>query len=520
MSHATITYVIVAAAVVAFVWDRLPPAVVAMGVAVALWATGVLSYQDALRGFGDPAVVLIATLFVVSESLDATGVTAWLGQQLMDRGGTSRWRLLALLMGLVALLAALINVNGAVAALVPVVVVIALRIGRSPSQLLLPLAFAAHAGSLLTLTGTPVNVLVSEAAADAGAGGFGYLSFALVGLPLVLATIGVVLVLGERLLPDRRPRTMPADFGAHADTLVEHYALSGPPETLLTRGAGATEVVVRPRSELIGQPAFAGMTTDSGELVILAVRRDDHVVEGETALRAGDVLLLRGSWDALEEHLNDPAVLIVDAPDAVRRQTVPLGPGAGRAIAVVAAMVVVLATGAIPAAMAGVLAAGTLVVLGVVGLDRALRSVSWTTVVLVAGMIPLSTAMIDTGAADELAQRLIDLVGNGEPRLLLLAIVLLTVVLGQLISNTATALVTIPIALSAAADLDVSPRPLLMGVAVAAAAAFLTPVATPANLMVQCPGGYRFGDYWRLGLPLLTLFVAAAVLLVPLIWGF
>jgi di/tricarboxylate transporter len=199
---------------------------------------------------------------------------------------------------------------------------------------------------------------------------------------------------------------------------------------------------------------------------------------------------------------------------------VPLGRGAKRAIAVLVAMVIVMATGAIPTAMAGLLAAGTLVVLGVVSIDHAYRAVSWTTVLLVAGMLPLSAAMVQTGAADQLAGRLLDVVGDASPHLLLAAIVVVTAVLGQLISNTATALVVIPVAVSAAADLDVSTRPLLMGIAVAAAASFLTPVATPANLMVMGPGGYRFGDYWKLGLPLLALFAAAAILLVPVIWSF
>jgi di/tricarboxylate transporter len=156
----------------------------------------------------------------------------------------------------------------------------------------------------------------------------------------------------------------------------------------------------------------------------------------------------------------------------------------------------------------------------VVSIDHAYRAVSWTTVLLVAGMLPLSAAMVQTGAADQLAGRLLDVVGDASPHLLLAAIVLVTAVLGQLISNTATALVVIPVAVSAAADLDVSTRPLLMGIAVAAAASFLTPVATPANLMVMGPGGYRFGDYWKLGLPLLALFAAAAILLVPVIWSF
>ena len=164
-----------AAVVVVFVIDRLPVAVVAVGTALSLWATGVLDLNQALAGFGDPAVLFIAALFVVSESLDATGVTAWAGQLLVARVGESRTRLIVSTLLLVALLTALISVNGAVAALLPVMVVTALRLGRSPSQLLLPLAFGAHAGSLLALTGSPVNVIASEYADEAGVGSFGYL---------------------------------------------------------------------------------------------------------------------------------------------------------------------------------------------------------------------------------------------------------------------------------------------------------------------------------------------------------
>src|SRR5262245_59998276 len=139
---------------------------------LALWATGVLTLPQALGGLGDPAVIFIASLFVVSSGLEATGVTAWAGQLLIRGAGKeSRTRLLLMMMGLSALLTALISVNGAVAALLPVVVVIAVQLKRHSSQLLMPLVFAAHAGSMLALTGTPVNVLVSEAGNDAGVGG-------------------------------------------------------------------------------------------------------------------------------------------------------------------------------------------------------------------------------------------------------------------------------------------------------------------------------------------------------------
>ena len=171
MSQSTITFLILGVTVAFFVWDHLPVAVVAIGVALSLWATGVLDLEQSLAGFGDPTVIFIASLFVVSEALDATGVTAWAGQELIAKAGDSRTRLIVLTMLLVAVLTALISVNGAVAALLPVVAVIAVRLRLSPSQLLLPLAFGAHAGSLLALTGSPVNVIVSEFGDEAGVGG-------------------------------------------------------------------------------------------------------------------------------------------------------------------------------------------------------------------------------------------------------------------------------------------------------------------------------------------------------------
>jgi di/tricarboxylate transporter len=465
-------------------------------------------------------VIFIASLFVVSEGLEAAGVTAWVGRELVAHAGESRTRLLVLTMALVAVLTALINVNGAVAALVPVAVVASLRFKRPPSQLLLPLAFGAHAGSLLALTGTPVNVIVSEAASDAGAGSFGFFAFALVGLPLVLGVIGIAVLLGERLLPRREARCTAPDFSDHARTLARQYALDGA-DDLLSRTAGLAEVVVPPRSGLTGDTVFPGMVTPSGDLVILAVQRQgEDVGPGETVLAEGDTLLLGGTWSALDRNLDDPAVLVVDPPDAVRRQAVPLGPGAKRALAVLAGMVILLATGAVPPAVAGLLAAGALVLGGVLTVEQSERGISWTTVILVGGMISLSTAMVQTGAAEQLADQLVSVVGDAGPRVLLLGLFLLTATLGQVISNMATALIVIPIAVSAAGEMDVSVKPVLMAVTVSAAASFLTPVATPANLMVMSPGGYRFGDYWKLGLPMLALFGLVAVLLVPVIWSF
>lgn len=513
------TLLILGLAIVAFVSNRVPLGVVAIGVSLALYFTGVLTLPEALAGFGDPTVLFIAALFVVSESLDASGVTAWAGQVVIGRAGTRPARLLVVIAFLVAGVAALISVNGATAALLPLVVVVAARAGIASSKLLIPLAFAASAGSLLLLTGTPVNIIVSDFAASGGGRPFGFFEFALVGVPVVLGTV-VILVFGRGVLPNRASALMPVDLVRHARVLRDQYSLSLETGLIVGPSTGVTEVVIAPRSPLIGSRVCAGMTTPDGDLVVLAARRGDDLLRGgEFVVQAGDALLLQGAWDDLSRHSEEPGVLVVDHPEHLRR-SVPLGSGAKRALGVLAAMVILLATGLVPPAVAALLAACALVLSRAVTPKQAYHSISWTTVVLVAGMIPLSTAFLQTGTADLLAELLLGALGGAGPHIALLALCLITVVLGQLISNTATVLIVAPIALAVAAAMQVSVQPFMMALTVAGAAAFLTPIATPANLMVMEPAGYRFGDYWRLGLPLVALFLAVAVLYVPLIWPF
>lgn len=513
------TLVILALAIIGFVSNRLPLGLIAVGVAVGLWLTGVLDLQQALAGFGDPTVIFIATLFVVSESLDATGVTTWAGDHVIRRTGTGRGRLMLVVCLLVAAATALISVNGAVAALIPMVVVVAARAKLPPSQLLLPVAFTAHAGSLLALTGSPVNIIVSDLADDAGGRPFGFFEFALAGLPLLGGTLLVIVLFGRRLLPVRKPQTLPLDLRAHAARIRSDYDLPGP-DDIVTRDSGFAEVLIPPRSELIGLHLFPGMATPSGDLVVLGIRRGGVDLSGpNTRLREGDSLLLQGSWEDLERLAAPPEVLPLISPEQLRRG-IALGRGAKRSITVLVCMVVLMATGVVPPAIAGLLAVVALIALRAVSPQRAYRSISWTTIVLIAGMIPLSTAFTVTGAADLIADVLLDMLGGGDPTAALLLVCLFTMVLGQLISNTATVLIVAPVALSFAHDLQVSAMPFLMALAVSGAAAFLTPVATPANTMVLEPGGYRFGDYWRLGLPLMILYLAIAVLWIPLLFPF
>ncbi len=603
MTDIWIVFAIIAGIIVLFIWDRLPVIAVCMLAALSLYATGILSLQQSLAGFGDPAVIFIASLFVVSAGLEMSGVTVWAGQVLIGRSGESRTRLIVLMMLFVGVLSALISVNGAVAALLPVIVVMAMRLGRPPSQLLMPLVFGAHAGSQLMLTGTPVNVLISDASLDAGLGGFGYFEFALIGIPALAGCILIVVFFGDRLLPHRTSKSLPPDLSQHARTLIDQFKLgadlrqydilpgsplvglprrdldltSYPGVTLVTlhdadhlpvrrdtvaagdililrgdsaaadafaaaqglherdsevlaaggialtlfnRRSGLAEVVVPPRSKLIGERVFPGMVTDSGDLVVLGIQRQGQDLHAGETLAQGDTMLLQGSWAALDKRLDASEVIVVNAPEDVRRQAVAMGEGSRAMVLILAGMVLLLATGIVPPAVAGLLAAGAVLLSGILNVEQLYRSINWTTVILVGAMMPLSTAMEETGAARLLAEGIVAVVEPVGPQALLAGLFVLTAILGQVISNTATALIIIPVSVVAAQQMGLSPQPVLMCVGIAAAGAFLTPVATATNLMVMEPGDYRFGDYWKLGLPMLVWFFVIAVFIVPLIWRF
>jgi di/tricarboxylate transporter len=598
------TALVVAVTIALFAWNRLPVVVVAIGAALSLWALGVVTLEQALAGFGDRAVMFVASLFIVSAALEKTGVTAWAGQILIARAGESRSRLLVIIMAAAGCLSALISGGGAVAALMPVVVIAAIRLRQSPSLLLMPLAFSAHAGANILLTGAPKNILVSEALEDSGLPGFAFAEFALVGVPLLAGTMLIILLLGKRLLPAQGNARLPADFSRHAQTLVEHYGLTdgffhlrvratsdligslptgidltqeqrrvelvtvqagrsgvargshpiregdyllvrGEAEAvarlcasrhlaprddaddgdaagaLLNRSTGLAEVVIPPRSAFIGRAVHPGMTTEGGDLIVLAVQRGGVDLDpADPVLKAGDTVLLKGSWKALDLRLADADVLVVNSPDLVRRQAVPMGVGAGVAIAALAALVILLATGIVPPAAAALLCALGLIGSRIISVDECYRAIHWTTIILIGAMMPLSIAMVQSGAADLVARHLVALTGGGGPIVFLAGLFLLTACLGQIMSNTATTMLVIPIAMAAATSLGVSPRPILMSLCIAGSASFMTPIATSTNLMVMGPGGYAFGDYWKLGLPLMIWFFVMAVFYVPLIWRF
>lgn len=597
------TLSIISVVMALFVWNRVPAAVVAVGGSLALYFTGILTMKQTLGGFGDPVVILIAALLAIATGLETAGVGAWAGQLLIRHTGTNDTRRLVAIMIVAAVFSGLIGMNGAVAAMLPITVVVAIRTGVAPSRLMIPLAFACLTGSKLTLLGTPVNLIAATQADEAGVGHIRFLEWAVLGIPLLAGTIVLTVLFGRSLLPERRGQSIPPDFSTHADTLVEQYRLDDglhyfrvrqtspyigkPPgdidlndyrslqlvslldgknlaplqrgevaegdlllvrgkaehagrlaadmhlavresdaeasvgDLLLSRTSGLAEVVIPQRSELIGQQAFPGRATESGDLMVVAIQRGSVEINNEpVALRAGDHLLLQGTWNALDQYLGDPKVLVVDSPEVVRKQAVALGQGAPAAISILALLVILLSFDIVPAPIAAVLCAALMIVTRVLTLPQFYRGIDWNTCIVIGAMIPPATAMTKTGAAVLIGDYVVSMLGAAGPHIVLAGIFLVTAAISQFISNTSAALVMMPIGLATATELGVNALPLMMGVAMGASASFLTPFANGVSLMVYGPGGYRFGDFWKLGLLAMIWMLIVTVVIVPLYWKF
>lgn len=603
MTQIIMTLAIIAAAMVLFVWNRIPAAVVAVCASLALYFTGILTMQETLAGFGDPVVILIAALLAIGAGLEIAGVGAWAGQLLIRHTGNSEtWRMVAIMI-VAAVFSGLIGMNGAVAAMLPIVVLVAVKTRLAPSRLMIPLAFACLTGASLTLLGTPVNVIAATQAEEAGVGHIGFLEWSVLGVPLLAGTIVITLVFGRWLLPERRSSSIPADFSAHAQTLVEQYRLedglhyfrvrstspyigksradvdlteygglhlvallegqSAIPlkraqidegdvvlvrgeaavagrfaadmhlavrdddasksvaDVLLSRSSGLAEVVIPSRSKMIGQSVFPGMTTEDGDLMVLAIQRGGiEMRDQRVVLRGGDHLLMQGTWKALDQHLADPKVVVVDSPEVVQKQAVALGQGAPAAIAILLLLFILLAFNIVPAPVAAVVCATLMLVARVLTLPQFYRGIDWNTCILIGAMIPPATAMSKTGAAALIGDYVVNALGSAGPHAVLAGIFLVTMVISQFISNTSSALVMMPIGMATASELGVSAIPLMLGVAMGASASFLTPFANGVSLMVYGPGGYRFGDFWKLGLIVTTWTLIVTVVVIPLYWKF
>ncbi len=292
------------------------------------------------------------------------------------------------------------------------------------------------------------------------------------------------------------------------------------PDLLLSQEIGVAEVILPQRSDYAGRTLAASQLAEKFDMQVITLRRGDKVLpRKDTQLRFGDALLVRGKWSAIERlHRETRNFVVVGEPDALSKQVVQLTPRSYVALATLLGMIALMVFSVVPTVMAVLLAAVVMILTGCLSLESGYRSINWQTVVLIAATLPLSTAMQVTGGAELIANTLVSTLGAVGPLVLMAGVFLLTASLSQVMSNTATTVLVAPIVLTAALTLGVQPEPMLMMVAAGAASAFLTPIASPTNTLVFEAGGYSWGDYAKVGLPLLFLVMAVSLIVAPLVW--
>lgn len=603
--QAIIVLVVLAVTIGLFVSDRLPLDLVALMALCTLLVTGVLSPSEALAGFANPIVPMIAGLFVVGAGLQVTGVTGWLGRQLARVATGGETRLILVLMVTAAVLSSFMSSTGTVAVLMPVAITLAKRSRTSPSRVLLPLAFASLLGGTLTLVGTPPNIVVADTLQQNGETPFGFFTYTAPGLVLLVLGMGYMLVVGRKLLPkseaaedeeagpasltqpelaaayavddrlatarvpessplvgvtlgeanlrrrygvnvigwrrgpeeeDKAVRCVPTGeihagdrlrlqvLDGSLDTLIEEQSLERLTDTgdvMLPPQETMAELVVPRRSSFTGRTVRSIGFRTRFRSTVLAVQRRGETLAGDVSgveLRPGDTLLVKGAVkniDMLAKRTRDFVVIA----QTTSRDAAPIDVrGATVAVVSTAAMLILMGFQLVPNVLAVLLAALALALFRVVTTGQAYQRINWESVIVIAAVLPLSTALDKTGLMARLVDLLESSLGNAGPLTALGTLFVVTSIASQVMSNTATTVLVAPVAYQLAIALGVSPRTFLMTVAIAASTAFATPIASPVNMLVLNAGGYRFKDFFRLGFPLQLILLVATLLVVPLLF--
>lgn len=577
-----------------FVWGRWRYDIVAFGALLAATLAGTVPFGEMFAGFGHPATVTVALVLIVSRGLQNSGAIQSIGKLIPSSGSTSSH--VGVLAAIGGALSAVMNNVGALALLMPAALQSAARAARSPALLLMPLSFGSILGGMVTLIGTPPNIIVATFREDATGEAFGMFDFTPVGGAAALAGILFVALIGWRLVPESRRAKMSArelfeieaylseavvegksplvgKTLAEADDIAEEHdavllglirgdrriehghrreviqdgdvlvletgpdALSAvhtalhlhPADMVRKRRKEAelpksesgeialSEAVVLPKSGIIGRTLEALRLRRRFGVNLLAVSRQGQPFRGrlrDFRFRAGDVLLLEGDAERLPSVIGNMGCLpLAERGLQIQRQRNGLI-AIGLFVAAVAAASIGLVS--LPAAFAAAVAA--MVVLNIVPARDIYDSVDWPVIVLLGAMIPVGGALEASGATALIANKLVD-VSAGLPAWAILTIVLvLTMTLSDIMNNAATAVVMAPISVGIAERLSVSPDSFLMAVAIGASCAFLTPIGHQNNTLILGPGGYRFGDYWRMGLPLEILIVAVSIPALLWVW--
>ncbi len=575
-----LSFALIAATVGCFVWGRLPYDLVAVTALFVGVVIGVVPARSAFEGFSDEVVIIIAAALVVSAGIARSGIVEAAMRPITPRLRTVGVQV-PVLVGAVLVLSMVTKNVGALAIFMPVALQLARRTRTSPSALLMPMAFASMLGGLVTLIGTSPNILIAKVRADIVGKPFGMFDYTPVGLSVALVGF-VFLSFGWRLLPINRraASSMEAAFNledytaearveegspasgrrvadveamaegdvqvamvvrerfrrlpAHPDLILRHddvVLLRGEPtnlERLVARArlklsgggdgeARLVEGVVTADSTLVGQTLGHAQLEERFGIGVVAVSRSGKRIGQRLAsvrLRAGDVMVLRSTAPTLPETMGELRVL------PLAERTISLGRndrGYVPALVLAAAMLLVLVH-ALPVAIAFFGAAVALLLLRVLTMHEAYGAVEWHVLILIGALIPISHAVRDSGGTNLIAGLLLPLV-QGIPGIWALGVVLvLTLIVTPFLHNAPTVLIMGPIAASLAAKLGFSVDSFLMAVALGAGCDFLTPIGHQCNTLVMGPGGYRFGDYARLGAPLSLLVVAVGLPLLTLFW--
>ncbi|WP_114377329.1 SLC13 family permease [Elioraea thermophila] len=552
---------------------RIRPDLAALTGLLASVALGLVPNAVAFEGFGSPAVVTVAAALVLSRAVEETGLVQSLADRFLPEGsGPARVVLVLGTIGAVA--SAFMNNVAALGLLIPAAVRVARREGFAAGAVLMPLSFATMLGGVTTLIGTPPNVIVAQARAEATGEAFGFFAFAVAGAPVALAGLAYLALVGWRLVPTRQGtdegerdiapylvevtvvaggkadgmRVAQLDEAlAEADgqvlalvdpggrVIVPHGGLVlaagdrllleaeaealGPGLatlglTLAERagdgpGLGVVEAVVPRDSRLVGRTVGGLRLRDSFGVNLVGLSRQGAAKRqalARTPIAAGDVLLLQGREEALAALAAQFGLLPLaprSLPLAAERRL--------RALAPLVLAVTVTAAGLVAAPVALAAAAAVTVATGVISARRAYAAIDWQVLVVLGAMMPVAGTLDATGAADRLLGLLFAATGLPTVPVLIALLVLIAMTVSDAMNNAATAAVMAPLAIGLARAAGVNPDPFLLAVALGSSCAFLTPIGHQNNLLVMGPGGYRFGDYWRVGLPLECLTLAVAV---------
>ncbi len=611
-----ITLAILALSALFFVNGKIRSDIVALCALTLLLVSGILTPEEALSGFSSSVVVMMIGLFVVGGAIFQTGLAKMASSRLLKLAGTSETRLFLLVMLVTATIGAFVSNTGTVALMMPIIVSLAAGAGINSARLLMPLAFASSMGGMMTLIGTPPNLVIQDALIQAGHRPLSFFSFLPVGI--VCVTVGILVLMpltkyffsGKKQQKSKRkrkslrelveeyqleenlfvlevPAGSPVVSKTAADLDIRHrYGLSilevrrekstshqiikkvnqllASSDVPLQAGdnlfvvgnradaermskecgllpsarrrngldfydIGMAELLLLPSSALINRTIKDSGLRNKFNVNVLGVkRRGEYILNSlaDVQLLAGDTILVQGTWSNIARltettgETGDWVVLGQPLEDAAR---VTLDYKAPLAAAIMLLMIVLMMFDSIPVApVTAVIIAGLLMVLTGCfrNVEAAYKTINWESIVLIAGMMPMSLALEKTGTSACISDGLVGLLGDYGPHALLAGIYFTTSLMTMFISNTATAVLLAPIAMRTAVMLGVSPYPFLFAVTVGASMCFASPFSTPPNALVMPVGNYTFTDYIRVGLPLQIILGIVMVLVLPLLYPF